>query len=178
MSRGRQSHSDNGPVWSLPHPTHQGNILGHKGHTVRPQGVAYVMTKGLVGLGHGGSWVRSAGTLPTSKPALHRAGRVWGNSRWAGDHVLRTDAVVKEINSALLCEPLGWQDLGPRPVSHTLTSSSSSASANSKALACTVLGTGALLLAGGALHSSFRLSQEPWTWGRTPASSRRASISV
>lgn len=65
----------------------------------------------------------------------------------------------------------------PSTCTHTLTSSSSSASANAKVWACTVLGTGALMPAVGALHSS-RLSQEPRAWGSTSTSSRRASISV
>lgn len=68
--------------------------------------------------------------------------------------------------------------LSPRSAAHTLTSSSSSASANSKVLACTVLGTGARLPAWGAPHSSSRLSQEARPWGSTFTSSWRASISV
>jgi len=69
--------------------------------------------------------------------------------------------------------------LSPWPATHTLTSSSSSASANSKVFACTVLGTGALLPAWGAPHSSSRLSQEARAWGSTPPSSwLQASIPV
>lgn len=68
--------------------------------------------------------------------------------------------------------------LSPSSAAHTLTSSSSSASANAKVCVCTVLGTGALLAAWGASHSSSRLSQEARPWGSTFTSSRRASISV
>lgn len=74
----------------------------------------------------------------------------------------------------------GLLESGPRPGSfpspcsatHTLTSSSSSASANSKVFVCTELGTGALLPAWGAPHSSSRLSQEARAWGGTFTSSR------
>lgn len=68
--------------------------------------------------------------------------------------------------------------LSPCPADHTLTSSSSSASANSKVLACTVLGTGVLLPAWDAPHSSSRLPQEARTWDNAPTPSPRASTSV
>lgn len=64
------------------------------------------------------------------------------------------------------------------PANHTLTSSSSSASANSKVLACTVLGTGVLLPAWDAPHSSSRLPQEARAWDSAPNPSPRASTSV
>lgn len=67
MSRGRQSHSDNGPVWSLPHPhptreTSWGTKAILSGH----RGVAYVMTKGLVGLG---AW-RELGQVSRDPPHI------------------------------------------------------------------------------------------------------------
>ena len=68
--------------------------------------------------------------------------------------------------------------LSPCPADHTLTSSSSSASANPKVLACTVLGTGVLLPAWDAPHSSSRLPQEARTWDNAPTPSPRASTSV
>lgn len=75
---------------------------------------------------------------------------------------------------------LGSWKVAPRPggfpspcsATHTLTSSSSSASANSKVFACTELGTGVLLPAWGAPHPSSRLSQEARAWGGTSTSSR------
>lgn len=92
--------------------------------------------------------------------------------------VLHSVVASTQLSGEGLALYLGSWKVAPRPggfpnmATHTLTSSSSSASANSKVFACTELGTGVLLPAWGAPHPSSRLSQEARAWGGTSTSSR------
>lgn len=120
----------------------------------------------------------SSGLPPMS--VLQRGGGAGGQLRSPIDHgqglVIRCCLCTWAVPGSALSP---GRVLSPWPATHTLTSSSSSASANSKVFACTVLGTGALLPAWGAPHSSSRLSQEARAWGSTPPSSwLQASLPV
>lgn len=175
-------------------PTQKGHLPQHKGSTVRlgpaSGGRAEEMAIGCTVAARGGrsAWQgpqehpgprRSLASLPC--PSCRGVEGFGGNSGFPICY-WQDPAVRCGAGSASGLFMGGDLRLGqvrsPCSATHTLTSSSSSASANSKVFACTMRGTGALLPAWGAPHSSSRLSQEARAWGSTSTSSRRASTSV
>lgn len=184
---------DKGPVCFLPPAPQKGQLPQHKGSTVR---LGPPASGGRVEGSLGPEWQsgeagQSAGPWGTprsqNKPGLppvsvlQRNGRVWGQLGFS--HLLLAGPSCQVRGQLCIWAlhgrwPKAGRVLSPCSVTHTLTSSSSSASANSKVFACTVRGTEALLPAWGAPNSSSRLSQEARTWGGTSPSSCRASFPV